>query len=384
METEKERLIRVFNAKSLLEDDRRWLSDYLNDSDLSELKAISLEQYYAGDHSDNTIDYNKSQQVLNKIHSIGFSKKDKPYGMLLKIAALLLIILSFSLYFFIHDEQGFNQISHQDTTDIQPGENKAMLTMGDGSQIVLNKANSKLLINKGNIAISQGKDGEVIYNVRQSPASQNAKIEYNVISTPKAGRYRVTLSDGTSVWLNSNSSIRFPTIFSGKERKVEISGEVYFEVAKNRKVPFRVVSANQIVEVLGTHFNVNAYADESYVKTTLLEGSVKVYKGAESVLLKPGQQSQTAKSISIINSADLEAETSWKNGMFYFKDADIATVMRQAGRWYDLEVAYEGKMPLKQFNGKVPNNIALSKFLEILDFSGIKFKIDGRRITIIK
>lgn len=387
MESEKERLIRLFDAKSLTEDEKIWLLNYLEKDNLSDLRLISLEQYLNDLLRGDVLSSNIARKQLDKIHDKIDFQEHRQYSKMwirrISAAAILLIALSSGIYFFGQENKSLGVAKKESSNDIQPGGDKAMLTLGNGTVVVLSNVNKGVLVNEGNIAISKNKEGQVVYHVTKiAETKPGLKVEYNTISTPKSGQYEVVLSDGTKVWLNSVSSIRFPTVFAGNQRKVEITGEVYFEVAKDKSKPFRVISAKQTVEVLGTHFNINAYSDEQAVKTTLIEGSVKIFKGVESALLKPGQQAETKKSIDIIDLPNAEAEVSWKSGTFYFKDSGIETVMRQAARWYDLEVKYEGKIPVKQFNGKVPRNVTISKFLEMLDYAGINFKIDGRRITI--
>jgi transmembrane sensor len=388
LETEERRLLRLLNEDVLSEDDNKWLLDYLNQHDISVLESIAMEQYTAGtDKTADGLSKAVAEQFLRQIHAkivVKRSRRPKIFIQSLKYAALVFLTLSAGLYFFVSHKEPSAVISKLKTNDIKPGENKAILTFGDGTRVALNNSTNKLLSNKGNIVISQRKEGKVIYQVSGEAAmsQEDVKTEYNTISTPKAGYYHVILSDGTKVWLNAYSSIRFPTLFTGKERRVEISGEAYFEVTKNKNMPFRVVSATQTVEVLGTHFNINAYTDENAVKTTLVEGSVKVIKGTESVLLRPGQQSQNKTTIKVVEIPYIASEISWKDGAFYFKDAGIETVMRQAARWYDLEIKYQGDIPVKQFNGKVSRNVKVSAFLAMFNYSGIKFKVEGRRVTI--
>lgn len=389
MKSEKEQFLRIINVDFLSEEDKNWLLSYLNNNNLSDLSQLALDQFIIDlNNTERPFDSYDAKQLLNQIHAsipLKIKRKQILSGRLLSIAAILLISLSFGFYFFWANNSSFiSNTVPEKIIDIKPGENKAVLTLGNGTQIALKNSGSNLLIYKDGLAINQTAAGQIKYQANQPVTTSHAKVEYNIISTPQAGQYQVVLSDGTKVWLNSNSSIRFPTRFTGSERKVQISGEAYFEVAEDKKMPFKVLSANQTVKVLGTHFNINAYADESAVKTTLIEGSLEVVKGKETVLLKPGQQAQTKSTIKIVDTSNLESEISWKSGMFYFEDSGIDAVMRQAARWYDLEIKYEGQIPVKHFNGKVPRNTKLSKFLDILEYSGVNFKIDGRIITIME
>ncbi|HQW44934.1 MAG TPA: FecR domain-containing protein, partial [Chitinophagaceae bacterium] len=209
--------------------------------------------------------------------------------------------------------------------------------------------------------------------------------------TPRGGQYQVTLSDGTQVWLNAASSIRFPVVFTGTERKVEITGEAYFEVAKNKAMPFKVTAGSSEVEVLGTHFNINSYTDEPYIKTTLLEGSVKVTvpasaAGQSSKILQYGQQTAVNKEgkISVLNNADLEEAVAWKNGRFQFKSADLKTILRQISRWYDADVEYRGNVNI-HFTGQLPRNDNVNKVFEKLALTGeVNFKVEGKKIIVTR
>jgi ferric-dicitrate binding protein FerR (iron transport regulator) len=219
------------------------------------------------------------------------------------------------------------------------------------------------------------------------------------MSTPRGGQYKLRLADGTDVWLNAASTIRYPTDFKGKERRVEISGEVYFEVthqqsADGKQVPFFVdilptpLQSKSTIEVLGTHFNINAYPDELIVKTTLLQGSVKVSHGAASEILSPGQQARINDladnvTISVADNADTEEAVAWKNGLFQFNKTDIQTLMRQLARWYDIDVRYEGPIPGLLTTGKAPRDISLNSMLKILALSDVHFKIDGKNVTVM-
>ncbi|MHA4810902.1 FecR family protein [Flavitalea flava] len=280
--------------------------------------------------------------------------------------------------------------------DIEPGGNKAVLTLSDGSKVTLTGAANGTLAEQGNTHVVKLANGQLAYQAAGgannagapgAPGKSPASILYNTMTTPKGGQYKLTLPDGTQVWLNASSSITYPTGFSGKERKVEMLGEAYFEVAPNAKMPFKVMTDGMEVDVFGTHFNVNAYRDETVKKTTLLEGAVKVLKGTDATLLKPGQQALCGGSgsnpgISLVEDADIEESVAWKNGLFSFNGADLPLIMRQLARWYDLEVKYEGPMPKRRFTGKVFRNLKLSETLKILELNQIHFRLEGNRLTV--
>jgi transmembrane sensor len=271
--------------------------------------------------------------------------------------------------------------------DIMPGANKAFLTLANGKRIALNDEANGRIFNQQGVQIVKTKEGEVIYQSTGNPTAEISLV-YNSIETPKGGQYQIHLPDGTKVWLNAASSLKFPATFTNTaQRKVELIGEAYFEVAKDKHHPFLVSTGTQTVEVLGTHFNINSYSDEPAVKTTLFEGSVKISSHSttaaySSTIIKPGEEALTTNKTIEVKQADLEAELAWKNGLFIFKDSNLKTVMRQLSRWYDIDVEFKGTVPPGDFNGKVYRNMTLQNVLEVLSFSQVKFKIEGRKLTI--
>jgi transmembrane sensor len=311
------------------------------------------------------------------------------------IAAMILLTITTGIYFYsnrtIQEEEQFVEISVKN--DILPGNNKAILTLADGSKISLDDAANGLLASQGNIAITKTENGEIVYeknNLDKNKGILSPSV-INTIQTPKGGKFQVRLPDGSKVWLNSASTLSYPTAFTGTERKVKLEGEAYFEIASNKKIPFRVESDGQIVEVLGTHFNINSYDDEDFTKTTLLEGSVRVILNSQSDvkgktrMLKPGEQSLTNSSQSgiRIENADTEKAVAWKNGYFKFKNTPIQQIMREVERWYDVELVYEGTMPTDEFTGFISNEVNISGVLKILEQSGgVKFSVKGKKIKV--
>lgn len=308
------------------------------------------------------------------------------------VAAAVLLLLSVGLYFLLpyrFQEQPPVSLAAQPVNDIAPGGNRAVLTLADGSTVVLDSASNGTISQQGNIRVEKLNNGLLAYTVNGKKITENDEAFYNTITTPRGGQYQITLADGTLVWLNAASSIRFPVVFTGTERKVSITGEAYFEVTKNAAMPFKVTAAASEIEVLGTHFNVNAYKDEAFIKTTLLEGSVKVSATILSanrspVLLKPGQQSAISKagSISVQNDADIEEAIAWKNGRFQFRSADLNSILRQISRWYDVDVVYNGKVDL-HFTGQLARNENVSNVFKKLALTGeVNFRIDGKKIIV--
>ncbi|MCW3116393.1 MAG: anti-FecI sigma factor, FecR, partial [Chitinophagaceae bacterium] len=266
--------------------------------------------------------------------------------------------------------------------DVKPGGQKALLVLADGTRIVLDSASTGLLAQQGNAQVIKLPNGEISYN---NNGHADLGLFYNIMSTPAGGMYQLILPDRTKVWLNSSSSIRYPAEFTARERRVQITGEAYFEVAKNAGRPF-IVEVNNLAEikVTGTHFNVNAYKDEAEIKTTLLEGSVHVSQGNNRCLLVPGQQAKINKDgfIKRMDGVDLEEAVAWKNGNFLFNSAGLPAVLRQAARWYDLEVEYEGEIPTDKFSGQIPRSVNLSSFLKWMQWSDVHFKLEGKKLII--
>ncbi|WP_423735914.1 FecR family protein [Chitinophaga caseinilytica] len=262
--------------------------------------------------------------------------------------------------------------------EAMPGSNKATLTLGDGSLLNLSDAeNGELAAKGGGNAVKTGQ-GALAY------AEGAGDMEYHTLTTPRGGQYRLTLPDGSVVWLNAGSALRYPTAFEGKERAVELTGEAYFEVSAQTERPFTVkLRDGANVLVLGTGFNVQAYADEPASRTTLVNGAVLVKKGTEQQLLRPGQEAIAAAGIQLNAQADVEAATAWKNGIFLFRDAPIDIVMKQLSRWYDVDVKYEKGTVKEFFNGTIPRNVPLSKVLELLELTGlVHFTINGNTVTV--
>jgi transmembrane sensor len=309
-------------------------------------------------------------------------------------AAAVMVAVFTGTYLILQKKKSASELaSHSQTTqplanDAAPGTNKAVLKLADGSEIMLDDTGMGMITQQGNTKVFKLENGELSY--KAGPGSES-EIVYNTLSTPRGGQYQLVLPDGSKVWLNASSSLRYPAFFGGKERIVELTGEAYFEVANNSKMPFMVYVNNLKVEVLGTHFNIMSYDNEKTVNTTLLEGSVKLSSTAsdkipeQGIKLRPGQQATLDKNISLMNvhEADVESAIAWKNGMFQFKSDDIQTIMRQVERWYDVDVNYAGKIPEGHYSGTIERNNKLSIVLEILEESGLKFKIEGKMLTIL-
>lgn len=297
------------------------------------------------------------------------------------IAAILLVatIAGLGYIFFTKERKQEKEIATVQKVKVMAGNNKATLTLSDGRRVVLDSSSQSLLAKElpGMIAVLN--NSRLQYRP-DSSITFSRLPEMNTITTPNGGEYDILLSDGTRVWLNAASSITFPSVFAGHERKVIATGEVYFEVAANPSKPFKVAVNDATIEVLGTDFNINAYHDESLVKTTLLRGSVRVSKGGSSRILKPGQQAQFSNNnnlIQLIEEADTEEAIAWKNGSFDFNGQPITGVMNQIARWYNMEIVYEGKKPEGHFSGMLNRNTDLATVLKSIELSGIHFRIES-------
>ncbi|HEX8024054.1 FecR family protein [Mucilaginibacter sp.] len=286
---------------------------------------------------------------------------------------------------------GGNTKPYELTSDkniIKPGSNKATLTLVDGKQITLDGAKKGQLFTLNHVSANNDVDSSVTYRKNTSEITGSPQ-PYNILTTPRGGKYQLILADGTKVWLNAGSTIKFPVDFAGSERVVEFSGEAYFEVAHDASKPFKVACAGQVVQVLGTHFDINAYQDENAVKTTLLQGSVKVYgksrpstSASSEIIIKPNEQAVFKNDQLSKQTVDADEFVAWRNGVILFRNADIHDVMRKISRWYNVEVEYQGQMGNDTYNGEIPRNAAFSEVLKILKLDDINVKLNGRKLIV--
>jgi ferric-dicitrate binding protein FerR (iron transport regulator) len=268
--------------------------------------------------------------------------------------------------------------------DIEPGKEGAILTLDDGTTVLLDSMSNGLVATQNGTKVLLN-DGQLTYSVDNS---SQGKLAYHTMTTPKGRQFQLQLPDGSKVWLNAASSIRYPVVFTGKGREVEVTGEVYFEISQNPNMPFRVTANGKTeIEVIGTHFNINAYTNEGNIRTTLLEGSVRISDHSEKIVLKPGQQAQSGQAsdpIKIIDDVDVEKVMAWKNGVLNFQDATLEEVMRQLERWYDIDVIYEKGIPKLEFFGKMGRDLTLNEVLRGLQISEVRCRIEeGRRLVIM-
>jgi ferric-dicitrate binding protein FerR (iron transport regulator) len=309
------------------------------------------------------------------------NKRLIPYRWLSGVAALVFVALGTG-WFFVrnhHSRQKENTYAHI----IKPGVNKATLTLANGKKIVLTDDLHGQLASEAGVKISKTKQGEIIYTVAADGGSDERSLQYNTLTTKKSEQFQVILPDGSHVWLDAVSSLKYPLTFKGNERKVELTGQGYFEVSHNATMPFIVKTTKTEVQVLGTHFNISAYDDDQIDKTTLLEGSVRVRSNGVTALLMPGDQAISDKRGHLtVTKIDVDQEIAWKNGLFDFRRAGIEEIMIKASRWYDINVKYEGKIPETKLIGKVSRNVDISGLLEILQFEGIKLRVEGKNVIV--
>jgi transmembrane sensor len=305
-----------------------------------------------------------------------------------RYAAAIIILFGIGSYLYLYISNQKEKPSVTQTNpnpvlnDVAPGGNKAILTLADGSKIVLDSAKSGQLAREANATITKSADGKIVYDADEKLGDG---LLFNTLATPRGGQYQLTLPDGSQVWLNAESSITYPTAFTEKERIVSIAGEAYFEVAKDSRKPFKVVIGNATIEVLGTHFNVNTYKEELTKNITLLEGSVRLTNSVHtSLVLKPGQQGQLKDhQLSLAANPDVEQVMAWKNGIFQFERTPIKNALRQFERWYNVEVVYAKEPPSTLVSGKMQRSLNLSQVLSILKGLEIQYRIEGKKLIIL-
>ena len=324
-------------------------------------------------------------------------KKTYPFFKIATMAAAVAAVV-FGLFFLLKKD---NSATESYANDVKPGSNQATLTLADGNTIDLAGAKTGQLAKDQNVEIIKMADGRLQFKFSAADIPKPGRVKneerLNLLATPRGGQYNVYLPDGTIVWVNAGSKLRFPSNFEHlSERRVYLSGEAYFEVKpmrgvygdkrSPRPVPFKVITDKQELTVLGTHFNINSYDDEAYTKTTLLEGSVKVTSKGGYAILKPGQQSVTTGSAFQLSTADMEEAVAWKNGEFMFSKELLSEIMKKVARWYNVEVVYADKeLENKVFNGTISKFKNVSRVLKMLEATGeVKFRIEGRRVTVMR
>lgn len=365
------------------------LLEKYRDGTMTDQERALLETWYlrqAGQSS-----YEMSPEQLDS--SMAFLKKNLPLAPArqrrlwsrMAAAAAVIIVLATGGYFLLKKTPpGENKAAL--AQDAAPGGNKAVLTLSDGRRITLSDAASGRIATEENVTVSKTAEGELKYsNTRDTPGA----LVYNSVSTPRGGQYSLVLADGTKVMLNAASSLKYPASFTGTERRVELTGEAFFEIAKNTARPFRVVSRAQTVTVLGTRFNINAYTDEPLVKTTLVDGSVQVQgnRNGAPLLLKPGQQAVMAGDAApeAATAVNMEQALAWKNGYFRFYNEDLHAVTRQLARWYNVDFVFDGPVSAEEYTGKISRFKNLGQVLTMLESTRtVHFSITGNKVRVTK
>lgn len=353
-------------------------------------ESVENRDYFAKVQSNyqNDIEEVNLDKAWNAIDRKITPQRNKNHFYKYAVAASIALLLGTGIFYFTKPKEQIIEVAEK-PIEIAPGGTRGILTLSNGKQIILADISAKDTIakegEKDEVTIKMDAKGVITYVIKpDADVSKADANSFNTLSTPTGGQYNIVLADGTKVYLNTVSSIKYPTQFNGDQRIVELEGEAYFEVAKNKNKPFIVKSRNQSIEVLGTHFNVHAYNNESFIKTTLLEGSVAVNYKNQKAILKPGQQSNVSEDFNkiAIRKVDTEAAIAWKNGRFKFDNADLKTVMKQLERWYGIKVEYRGDVSDVRFNGGTFMNKNLSEVLKVLELSNIKFKVEGKTIIV--
>jgi transmembrane sensor len=357
------------------------LFDLMNKEENSQDWEEMLEELIMLEEENNQYNRERWQPIVEKI------VKHKPATKKIfriprwSVAASILLVLGIAGWLLFRKSGHSQPVVVQQPEQIAPGKEGAVLTLSDGSKMVLDSLGNGIVATQSGTTIEL-KNGRLTY---QASGRTGAEILYNTMSTPRGRQFQLSLPDGSKVWLNAESSIRYPVDFTGNQRKVEITGEAYFEVVKNTAKPFIVaINPQTTVEVLGTHFNINAYNNEPAIATTLLEGAVKFSHEKQQSLLKPGQQARAATTgkISIVNDADIDKVMAWKNGAFNFEGASLEQLMRQLERWYDITVVYENGIPQKEFTGEIGRNVKLADVVEALHSLGVNLRLEGRTLIV--
>lgn len=358
------------------------LDSFIEDQLLSNSWDISAEEKkILGADLKNKIDQKLSVDGSYSLKNKNLSnEKGRKLWPIIAVAAMITIISLTALYFIRIRKQ---ESEAKFTTDIKPGKNQALLTLADGRKINLSTSINGELANVDGISVKKTEHGELVFSIAKSIYSKKPN-QRNMLETPLGGQYKVNLADGTQVWLNAGTTLKFPNQFNGSRRTVELDGEAYFEVAKDHAHPFWVKSGSQNIEVLGTHFNINNYRNEPHIKTTLLEGSIKLDNGYIQKLIEPGEQATLTGNAFEVKSVDPALAVDWKNGEFRFKNENLKSIFRKLSRWYDVDFIIENRSTqLPNFTGSVSRFDQISVILKMLEETGnVKFHINGKVITV--
>jgi ferric-dicitrate binding protein FerR (iron transport regulator) len=362
---------------------------------LTESEQQEFDAWFLSDNIGDTIietDMTASEHrtlMLERIHLqagiVGQQAKRRRLWPGIAAAASIIIILSVGAFFLFPDKQPEKQTASI-IQDVVPGGNNAVLTLAGGKKVQLNETKNGMVAREGGVTVAKSADGQLSYTNDQT--TDNSSDLFNTVETPRGGKYKLTLADGTIAILDAASSIHYPVAFNGHERKVQITGQVYFEVVHNERKPFKVSVANLVVEDLGTTFNINAYDDEPVIKTTLAEGSIRIFTSSRNVILKPGQQAinVSGSAVTTVGAADVEEALAWKNDNFLFNNESLESVMRKISRWYNVDIQYQQGFNLKEsYLGRLTRYSNVSEVLKVLEITGkVRFEIKGRTIRVLQ
>ncbi|MBE9598028.1 FecR family protein [Pedobacter sp. MC2016-24] len=387
MDKTNNRLQEIFNRyadKMASEEEKNELWDYINDPVFANEIDALIGNDYERIHEEKGINDQQRNVLLKNVFKQTTHAKGKTRTLWPRLiaAASIVLISGITFYFYQTDQKNQQQTVYQQ--DVSPGRNRATLTLANGETISITDANTGNIASQSGVRISKTADGQIVYEII---SHKSGKTAFNTLTTARGEQTRLRLPDGSLVYLNAASVLKYPTSFAGlKNRPVELSGEAYFEISKDKTHPFIVSSGKQEVEVLGTHFNVNAYGDETTVKTTLLEGSIRLSTNGHSEILKPNEQAMLANDQINISKVDPDEAVAWKNNEFLFRNDDFKTNMRKIARWYDIEVIYEANAPENfRFGGFLSRTRNLSAVLRLMEKTGaVHFRIEGKKLYVSK
>lgn len=380
-------LIAGFIRNTLTEKEHQELDDWVNESDHNMQLFEDLTDERNLEANLEWMDKVQSEQSYQSLKERGAfdvsRKKIRFNPVWIAAASVILIAGIFFIYRYAgKNKSGNNEMAIADTLQLHPGSNRATLTLADGRVIDLTNAKTGIIVSGQGSHVNKPADGELVYETDDSRPGASL---IHTLSTPVGGQYQVRLPDGTKVWLNAATTLKYPAQFEAGERKVEVNGEAYFEVAKNEQKPFKVILADSAaVTVLGTHFNIMAYSDEKTKEVTLLEGSVAISKKENTKKLEPGSQASISENeITKQSGIDTDEIIGWKNGLFVFHDAPIESIMNQIARWYDAKIVYQAEIR-QQFNATILRSEPLAKLLHLLELNGyVRFKIENKTIYVL-
>ncbi|WP_281233067.1 FecR family protein [Flavobacterium gelatinilyticum] len=358
---------------------------WYNESDANREYFERVQSNYQSDLEPEDINLNSAWNTIDKIISPETNRRSY-YKYAIAASVALLIGIG---YYTTQTNTSVKNVNTKTENAVvekekqkEKNSDEIILTLSDGSKVVLNNQKNGVVASQEDIVITKDKDGQIRYE--DNNAAHKGKVSFNTLVTPNGKTFQIALPDGTVVWMNAGSSLKYPTYFEGNERSVVLTGEAYFEVTRNEKMPFKVLSNGQEVEVLGTHFNIRAYENEPVLKTTLLEGKIKITEGSNSALVKPGQQIVVSVDKHSMRTKEVNTElaVAWKNRLFYFENARYDEIMREIERWYDVEVIYKGKIPDERFEGAIQKDLKLNQVLKMLESKDIHFKISGKEVIV--